>query len=51
MKLEKIPINQVEEVDLDEMSMCRLFGGGQCSCSYAGIGGSSLSSNDSANNK
>ena len=51
MKLDKIPINQMEEVDLDEMAMCRLLGGGtpgccQCGCHYS----SSTSSNSSANN-
>ena len=52
MKLEKIPINQVEEVDLDEMAMCRLLGGAdccQCGCNYEGSGGSSTGTNSSTN--
>ena len=51
MKLQKIPINQVEEVDLDEMVMCRLLGGAgccQCGCHYPAI--SSTEANSGANN-
>jgi natural product precursor len=55
MKLTKISLNQLSDTELNEREMCRLLGGGtpgccQCGCNYATSGGSSNSSNDSANN-
>jgi natural product precursor len=55
MKLTKIKLNQLAEIEMNEREMCRLLGGGtpgccQCSCAYADTGGSSTSANDGANN-
>lgn len=56
MKLKKITLNEVSQAELNEKEMLRILGGGtpgccQCGCEYSGTGGgSSTSSNDSANN-
>jgi len=54
MKLKKISLNELSKMELNERAMCRILGGAgncQCSCAYAGNGGSSTSANGSANNK
>lgn len=55
MKLKKLCLNELADAELNEREMCRILGGGtpgccQCGCNYATTGGSSTSSNDSANN-
>lgn len=54
MKLEKIKLTELADAELNEREMCRILGGGtpgccQCGCHYATSGGSSTSTNDSAN--
>ena len=55
MKLKKLKLNELSNSDLNEREMVRILGGGepgccQCGCNYEGQpGGSSTSSNDSAN--
>lgn len=52
MKLKKIKLNELSDVQLNEKEMCRILGGTgncQCGCHYTDSGGSSSSDNNSAN--
>lgn len=54
MKLEKINLNELANAELNEREMCHILGGGtvgccQCGCNFTSSGGSSTSSNASAN--
>ena len=53
-KLQKIKLDELAGIDLNERGLCRILGGGtpgncQCGCLYAEAGGSKTGSNDSAN--
>lgn len=52
-KLQKIKLDELAGIDLNEKGLCRILGGTagscKCGCLYADTGGSSSSSNDSAN--
>lgn len=52
-KLQKIKLDELAGIDLNEKSLCRILGGRaescRCGCLYADTGGSSSSSNTSAN--
>ena len=55
MKTDKFKLHESSGSELNELEMCRVFGGGevgccQCGCKYANSGGSSTSANNSANN-
>lgn len=53
-KLQKIKLDELAGIDLNERGLCRILGGGtpgncQCGCLYAEAGGSKTGANDSAN--
>jgi len=53
-KLQKIKLDELSGIDLNERGLCRILGGGtpgncQCGCLYADHGGSEAGDNDKAN--
>jgi natural product precursor len=52
MKLNKIKLHELSDVELNEREMRNILGGYSCGCNYAGQpGGSSTSENGEANKK
>ena len=54
-KLQKIKLDELAGIDLNERGLCRILGGDpgtpcQCGCLYAGAGGGSESSDNSGAN-
>lgn len=50
-KLSNLKLNQLTKIEMEKRQLKYLVGGNDCTCGchYSGQGGSSLSSNDSAN--
>ena len=53
-KLQKIKLDELAGIELNEKGLCRILGGGtpgncQCGCLYADAGGAESADNDAAN--